>query len=166
MSTEQTKLQEVVDEFDTVMLVTQETSGALVARPMAIAEHNENDGTLVFSTSSETGKVTEIRADDDVAVVMQSSNRYVSLSGTAEISNDRDRIRSLFKKDWEIWFPEGPEQSDLRLIVFKPASGEYWDLSGTKGLKFLWQASKALFQEEGLEPDQHDKAQHGRAAID
>lgn len=147
------------------MLVTQEESGALVARPMAVAEHNEEDGTLTFSTSSESGKVGEIRADDDVAVVMQSSSRYVSLSGRAEISNERDKIRSLFKKGWEIWFPEGPEQPDLRLIIFTPVTGEYWDLSGAKGLKFQWQASRALFQEEAMQPDQYDESQHGRALM-
>ncbi len=125
MSTQQARLQEVIKKIHTVMLVTQEETGALVARPMAIAEHNEKDGTLTFSTSSESGKVSEIRADEDVAVVMQSSSRYASQSGRAEISNDREKIRSLFKKDWEIWFPEGPEQPDLRLIRFTPATGEY-----------------------------------------
>lgn len=165
MNTKQEKLQEVIENFHTAMLVTQDTTGALVARPMAIADHDHETGTLVFSTSSETGKVSEIRADEEVAVIMQSSSRYVSLSGTARISNDREKIRALFKKDWEIWFPEGPEQSDLRLILFTPATGEYWDLSGGKGLKFLWQAGKALVQDEAMEPDQYDESQHGRAVM-
>lgn len=74
MNTEEARLHDVIEKFHTAMLVTQDPSGALVARPMAIAEHDEEAGTLTFSTSSETGKVSEIRADEDVAVVMQSSS--------------------------------------------------------------------------------------------
>ena len=144
-------LHELIAGFDTAMLVTLDPV-APAGRPMAIAEHNEESGMLVFSTSLDTEKVDEIKNNSTTVVVMQSATTFVSLTGECVVSNDREKIRSLFDKSWELWYPEGPEQSDIRLLEFTPVLGEYWDISGTKGIRFAWQAGKALLKGEGLKP--------------
>lgn len=153
-------LQDVVDEFSTAMLITHAADGRLQARPMSIAEHDEQRGTLVFSTSINTEKTDEVEADGDVCVSMQSASRYVSLSGRASISNDRERIASLFNTAWKLWFPDGPEQPDIRLIEFTPTHGEYWDMSGARAVSFLWEAGKAMASGEAVATDKDDDT-HG-----
>lgn len=145
----------LVDEFRTGMLVTQHT-GALQGRPMSLADFDENTGQITFSTSMDTEKVAEIEQNASVGVMLQSSTTYVSLQGTAAISNDRERIKALYSPAWKIWYPEGPEQADIRLIKFKPKHGEYWDFSGTKGLTFGWQVISSLVSGEKT-PDHEDK---------
>lgn len=156
------KLQELVARFDVGMLITHDDSG-MAARPMSVAEHDEKSGELLFITSMETGKVDEILAGADTAVVFQDSARYVSLSGEAVISNDRQKIEAVFKKGWELWFPEGPGQEDIRLIRFTPVIGEYWDMSGARGARFIWQAGKALISGESVE--KQDRMQHAETTV-
>ena len=140
---------ELVEEFDTGMLITR-SDETIIGRPMSVAEFNDETGAIVFSTSLDTEKVAEITTTPNVAVVFQSSVTYVALSGTAVVSNDREKIKELYSEVWELWYPDGPEQEDIRLIVFTPSNGEYWDYSGLQGLKYSWKAIKAISSGEAL----------------
>lgn len=144
------KLHDLVDGFDNGMLVTKDLSGDLQARPMNIAEHDTASGEIIFSSSIRTDKIEEMRKSPQVCVAFQSSTRYVSLTGSVTIDQDREKIRELWNKSWELWYPEGAEQPDICLIRFSPVVGEYWDLSGTEGLTFAWNAAKALASGEGM----------------
>lgn len=156
MSTRMDHFREVLGHFDTTMLITQAVD-APRARPMAIADR-EFDGTLWLATSQDTSKTDEIRRDHAVCCVMQSSNRYLSLSGTAQLVNDLDKKRQLWSKAWETWFPDGPEDPDLVLIKVEVERGEYWDLSGFKGIKAAYEMIRSIAADERPthdEPDTH-----------
>lgn len=142
------KLRDLVGDFDDAMLVTRDPGGTMQGRPMRIADHDESGGTLTFASSIRTEKVAEIRAEEDACVTFQSGSKYVSLSGSCRIEQDRGRIRELWNKGWELWFPDGPEQADICLIVFTPSIGEYWDQSGSEGLAYLWKAATAFARDE------------------
>lgn len=154
-------INDIIEDFDVAMLVSVGLDNAMHARPMAVACHEEETGNIYFATSSVNGKIAEIENNPDTAVTLQSKFQFVSLSGQAIVSNDREMIRELFSPAWEAWFPEGPEQVDIRLIKFSPEQGEYWDMSGMNGLKFLWNAGKAIFQDEKMiafdDPETHGK---------
>ncbi len=122
--------------------------------------HDEETGVLYFSTSVDTGKVEEIEQHPHVNINMQSSSQFVSLSGEAIVSNDRDLIADMYNASWKAWYPDGPEQKDIRLIKFNPEQAEYWNLAGLKGLKFLWEAGKAIAQDEQVDFD--DPATHSK----
>ncbi len=76
-----TKLHELLADFGVAMRATHTVDGQLRARPMALAEV-EPDGTLWFLTDRHSSEIGEIAKDDRVLVTMQSSARFVSLSGT------------------------------------------------------------------------------------
>ena len=156
MSTQ--KLDELLDDLDTAMLVTQTGDGQLRSRPMHITDHRAG-AELVFATAADTAKVDEIADDAQVNLAIAENNVFCSISGTARVSNDRARIRELWSKAWEVWFPEGADDPRIRLIVVKPAQAEYWDQSGTERLEFLWEAGKALLNDEAMDTDLsgHDK---------
>jgi general stress protein 26 len=94
------KLHELLEEFDTAMLVTRTDSGELRARPMAVAQV-EPDGTLWFMTQHASPKVEEIDHDDRVAVVMQSAMKFVSISGEATPVDDRQKVEELWHESWK-----------------------------------------------------------------
>ena len=157
------KLREMLEEFGLAMLVTRTPEGQLRARPMALAEV-EPDGTLWFGTDRHSPKVDELENDSHVAVTMQSKTRFVSLSGTAATVDDRERLARLWKAEWKVWFPGGKDDPNLLFLRVAGTTGEYWDNSGTGGLKYLIEAGKALLT--GTRPDvEHDPKVHGRVSL-
>ena len=137
------KLRELLEEFGLAMLVTRTPEGRLRARPMALAAV-EADGALWFATDRHSGKVEELAHDSHAAVTMQSKTKFVSLSGTATTVDDKAKAAKLWKAEWKVWFPGGQDDPNLILLKLDGHTGEYWDNSGTSGIKYLIEAGKAL----------------------
>jgi len=133
-------LSELMKKFSTAMLVTHGTGG-LHGRPLSFA--GEHDGRLYFSTSVESGKVAELQDNPRVAITMQDSTRYISISGTAELSDDPELIERLWREPWRVWFPDGKSDPALRILSVEPEVAEYWDQSGARGIKYLIEMAKA-----------------------
>jgi general stress protein 26 len=141
--TQEKTFRDVLEHFDNAMLVTRSNDGLMRGRPMAIAR-SEGDGTLWFFTSIESGKVDEILGEPRCAAVMQGPLRYLSLSGRAELVRDRKKIDDLWQRQYEAWFKNGKDDPYLALIHFVAEEGEYWDNSGTNGLRYAFEVAKAL----------------------
>ena len=157
------KLHELLQAFSVAMLVTRNASGELRGRPMAIAEVAA-DGSLWFATDHHAGKVEELAGDPHVAVTMQSSLKFVSLSGMASLVDDRALVDRLWKLEWQVWFPGGKDDPNLILLKVDSHIGEYWDNSGTSGIKYLIKAGKALLT--GTRPDvDADPSVHGKVDL-
>lgn len=137
------KLDELINDFQTAMLVTRSIEGKLRARPMAIARHADG-GTLYFATRADDGKLEEILNSPDVAVTMQGDGEYLSISGRARIQTDQLIAEELWSESMRLWFPEGSSDEQLTIIVVEPQCAEYWDRTGLRRLEFLWEAGKAL----------------------
>ncbi|MDV6029269.1 MAG: general stress protein [Phycisphaera sp. RhM] len=141
------KLIDLLKDFDTAMLVTRSVDGAINARPMAVAQV-EPDGRLWFVTERDSGKVSDVALDSEVAVTMQASNKFVSISGTAHPSDDRAKLDELWSEGWKVWFPDGKASEKILLLRIEPSRGEYWDHSGLTGVKYLLKAGTAYLQGE------------------
>lgn len=142
-------LVEMIQKFNTAILVTQTIRGDLHGRPMELAKVEES-GDIFFATSLNSPKFSEIIAESKVGVFFQDAKYYVSLYGTAEPLRDKALIDELWQESWKVWFPEGKESSDICIIRVRPTSGEYWDRSGAKGVRFLFEAFKAYAAGEKL----------------
>ena len=137
------RLSELVVRFDTAMLVTRSSDGGMRARPLTIADGGDGK-TLYFSTSIESPKVREIEADPHVNVVMQDGRHYVSLSGVAQVVRDRALIERLWSPSWKIWFPNGMDDPSLCLLRVEPVEAAYWDMTGTTGIKYVFEMARAF----------------------
>lgn len=158
---EHKKLLDIVEDFDTAMMVTSHPNHGLDARPMAIAEMDEA-GSLWFVSSKHSGKMIDIKEDAHSAITLQSSSKYVSISGVVRVVNDRAKVEQLWNEAWKVWFPEGKSDPSIVLLQFLPQHGEYWDNSGFKGVKYMVQAGKAYLQGDTPQPD---KDQHARVSM-
>lgn len=152
--------QELLEDFSTAMLVTRTESGDLRCRPMTVADVSK-DAEVLFVTSIHDGKAEEIQNDPNVCVSLQKGQKYVSLSGTVEIVQDRERLRSMWNEAWKVWYPEGPTSDEITLLKVTATQGEFWDVSGLNGMKYLYRAGKAYFTGERPEmtSDMHEKVQ-------
>ncbi|TWU46818.1 pyridoxamine 5'-phosphate oxidase family protein [Rubripirellula reticaptiva] len=143
----QEKLIDLIHDFSTAMLVTRSDDGSLDARPMAVAQA-EDDGKIWFVTDRSSGKIADLMFDSEVAVTMQGSSKYVSLSGIAHPVDDRVKLDELWSEAWKVWFPEGKASESILLLMVEPTRAEYWDNSGLTGVKYLLKAGKAYLQGE------------------
>jgi len=143
----QERLDKLISEFDTAMLVTSSLEGQLRARPMAIAGHCRG-GLMYFATRAEDEKLEEVLQQPEVAVTLQDDSRFLSLSGRARIETDQQLGREMWHAAMKLWFPEGVDDAQFTLILVEPEFGEYWDRSGLRRLEFMWQAGKALIRGE------------------
>ncbi len=134
---------DLMDRFDSLMLTTQTPDGAMRARPMAVA-HRRDDGVIYLLTDLDAGKVDEIARAPQVCATMQGRQRCLSLSGKAEIIQDRRLMEEIWEDGWERWFPQGATHPTLAVLKLVPSNGEYWDWSISQKLRFVWEAGRAL----------------------
>jgi general stress protein 26 len=105
MSTELDKLYAAIDSAGTAMMVTRRADGHLRARAMANQKH-AGGADLWFVTREGSAKLVDIENDPHVnlSYYRDSNREWISVSGTAVISRDRDKIRELYQPDWKMWF--------------------------------------------------------------
>jgi general stress protein 26 len=162
-SEQREKLSELISNFSTAMLVTRTADGGMRARPLSIADKRD-DGELYFSTAIDSPKVHELEADQHVNVVMQDARKFVSVSGLARVVRDRALIDELWSEAWKVWFPKGKDDPKLCLLVIDPTEASYWDMSGTEGIRYVFEMAKAYVT--GSRPPSDDDERHtGRVKL-
>ena len=123
------KLKDMLKDIDFCMLTTRDDEGDLHSRPMSLNGDIDDEGNLWFFTSSNSLKAHEISTNSKVnaSFADTDSHQYVSISGIAELVNDRAKIKELWKPILKAWFPDGPDQPDVALLKVKIEKAEYWD---------------------------------------
>jgi general stress protein 26 len=121
-TTKKTELYDLIDGIEIAMLTTRRPDGRLVSRPMA-TQARAAGADLWFVTDASAYKLDELEQEPQVnlAYFNQKSREYVSISGTARISNDRAKVAELSRPDWKAWF-EGTSQEtgtpdDPRIVL-------------------------------------------------
>ena len=159
MATEEStqKLAKLIKGIKIAMLTTVDTDQTLRSRPMATQE-TEFDGTLWFFNSRGSHKCLEIGKDNrvNVSYAEPSDNRYVSVSGTAQIVEDKAKIAELWTPAMKVWFPKGQEDPDVQLLKVSPTQAEYWD-TGSSTLVHIAGFVKAMVTGERPHPGDHAK---------
>jgi len=122
------KLQELIKDVKVAMLCTVEDDGSLRSRPM-MTQKAEFDGHLWFFTGIDSTKVHEIDREQHVNVSYANPGDqiYVSVSGTATTSRDREKIKELWSPMHKAWFPGGLDDPNLALLRVDVEKAEYWD---------------------------------------
>ena len=125
------KLRELIKDIDIAMLTTVDEDGSLRSRPMG-TQKTEFDGDIWFFTSSDTGKAEEIKQENrvNVSYAAPGKNRYVSVSGTGRLVNDKAKMKEMWSPIYKAYFPEGLDDPKLRLLKINVEQAEYWDAPG------------------------------------
>lgn len=109
------------------LLVTVGKDGSLDSRPMGCLQR-EFDGTLWFMTFRGTPKLLEIEDNQHalVSYARPADYEFVSLSGRARIVEDRAQIKALWNEGLRVWFPDGPDSSDVALVAVDVEAAKSW----------------------------------------
>lgn len=126
-----------------IAMLTVEDGGELVSKPMASLARPE-DGCIYFVTRMDA-KVGDIGQSTPVnlAYADTKTNLYVSVSGTAQTSQDREKLRELWSLWVEAWLPEGPDGQDVALVTVTPSHSKIWD-GTTSRLLYAGKVLKAV----------------------
>lgn len=128
-----THLKEMIEDIRIGMLTTVDTDGTLRSRPLQTVGV-EDSGTLWFFTSQSSPKVAEARSDEgrvNVSYAHPGKQDYVSVSGRATLVRDRERMREMYTKWVDVFFPNGLDDPDLALLRIEVEKAEYWDSPGS-----------------------------------
>ena len=128
-------LYQLIDGIEIAMLTTRRPDGHLSSRAMQTQKRTAGTD-LWFVTNWFDGKMDEIALDPHVNVsyYKDRTRDWVSVSGTAIISKDRDLIAGLYKPDWKAWFPSeegnpkrdgGPNDERIALILVEAHTVTY-----------------------------------------
>ena len=145
------KVFELIEDVRFAMFGTYDARGVCHSRPMARLDR-EGDA-LWFFTSATSRKIGEIARDSRVTLDFAdaSSQTYVSLTGTAEIIDDRARIEELWSEPLRTWFPDGKDDPDIRAVLVVPDTAEYWDTTSSS-LVYAYGYLKARMTGEAPRP--------------
>ena len=131
------ELWERIESVRTGMMTTVEADGSLRSRPMW-TQGDEFDGSLWFFVSNEAGTVEELERDPHVGLSYAAPDKdlYVSVTGRAELVDDRAKAEELWNVFAEAWFPGGVDDPNLALLRVDVEHAHYWEDKKPKVLQF------------------------------
>ncbi len=127
------------------MMTTAEADGTLRSRPMA-TQDTDFDGTLWFFTLADSAKVGEVKRDQQVnlSYAKPDDELYVSISGTAKLVRDQQKVKQMWKPIYKAWFPKGEDDPNLALLKVDATQAEYWDSPSSKMVQLVLMAKAAI----------------------
>jgi len=146
------KLRDLIKDIDFCMLTTIDEQGDPHSRPMSSNGDIDRNGDVWFFTNASSHKVNEVERSPKVNVSFADpdNQRYVSITGVAELIRDRAKIDELWRPEFKIWFPKGKDDPEVALLRITLEKGEYWDSpSSTIGYALSFVSSLVT----GKEPD-------------
>jgi len=107
MKAELEKLYEHIDDIEIAMMTTRRPDGHLQSRAMATQKRAEG-ADLWFVTLEGGQKLRDIATDPHInlSYYKDRTREWVSVSGIASITCDRQKIQELYAPDWKAWFPK------------------------------------------------------------
>ena len=122
------RLAQMIEGFNVAMLTTVAEDGSLHSRPMA-TQYATFDGALWFFTHAHAHKADDVARyrQVNVSYVDPDKEQYISISGTAELVRDREKMKAIWNPNYKAWFPQGLLDPDLALLKINLEQAEYWD---------------------------------------
>jgi general stress protein 26 len=112
----------------TCFFCTNMNGNHFTTRPMAVQKTDE-EGNLWFLSAIDSHKNEDIKQNPAVQLLFQGSphSDFLSVYGTASISQDKAKIKELWEPIIKTWFTEGVEDPRITVIKVEPTQGYYWD---------------------------------------
>lgn len=121
-------IQAMVKDIKYTMMTTRNGENHLHSCPMNTTETSIGAKEIWFigHTPSETVDNIKQNAEVNLAYVTQDADKYLSVSGTAELVDDAEKLDELWTVMYNAYFEQGKEDSRVQLIKVVPHDAEYW----------------------------------------
>ena len=147
---------DIIEKVGVCMLTTQ-FAGGLRARPIETRPDRDAD-LIFFVTDVRSAKEDEIEAAPDVGLVIfdPKDKAYLSITGRARVMRDAAKMKAVWRKTDELWWPGGPTDPNVCLMRIEPLTAELWDGVNRRptltpprlGSKWLYQQRNCIFLDD------------------
>lgn len=124
------KMSSLIKKLDLCMLTTVDGRGMPSGRPMSNNREVDYDGTSYFFTWEKSQMVKEIKKNPNVSLSFIDSKLFkklfISVSGKARLSKDKEEMREHWSKDLEIWFEDGIDTKGIMMIEVQASHIKCW----------------------------------------
>jgi general stress protein 26 len=99
----------------------------------------EFDGDLWFFALDDSAKAAEIREHPQVNVGFADDKHqaWVSISGRATLSHDREKMEELWAAPLEVWFSDGLDTPGIVLVQVSAETAEWWEASSSRAKRLI-----------------------------
>lgn len=139
---DQDRAWELIEEIGLCMLVSHDEGGEVLrARPMSAHPRRDEDA-VYFLTDLRAHKHDEIEINETVCLAFtdSGSRSYLSVSGTANLLDDRARVAELWSPAARAFW-ESKDDPNLRILKVRPTLAEFWDSPGRHGTTVALEAA-------------------------
>lgn len=122
----QDRVWELAEDIRLCMFVTWDGKKQ-AARPLD-ATVDRDEHAIYFLTDKSGKKVDQISKFPVVTVTFADpkSYKFVTMNGSAEVTNDRAKIKEIWTATSKAWW-ESADDPAIRLVTFTPQNAELWD---------------------------------------
>lgn len=145
------RIAELVKDVRIAMLTHTDSQGRLVSHPMA-TQDVEWDGDALFIGERDSDKVRDLQRNPAVNLAYSGDSTWVSVSGTAEVVDDRATLEEQWNLFTDAWLEGGPDNPNNVLIRVHGDTAEYWDSPGARVTQVA-NLVKAKLTGKRLDPD-------------
>lgn len=144
-TTDRETVLEVMRATRIAVITYEDTQGRLVSTPMG-TQDVEDPSTVWFITRTDSEKAHALRANPRVNVSYSSDKGWVSLSGTAEVVDDRAKLEELWDPSVSAFMEGGPATPENGLLKITGDTAQLWESPGKVGM--LLQLAKGLVSKD------------------
>ena len=121
-------IQAMVKDIKYTMMTTRNGENHLHSCPMNTTETSIGAKEIWFIGHKPSETVDNIKQNPEVnlAYVTQESDKYLSISGTAELVEDEEKLNELWSVMYNAYFEQGKDDLKVQLIKVVPHGAEYW----------------------------------------
>ncbi|MFN0114540.1 MAG: pyridoxamine 5'-phosphate oxidase family protein [Paracoccaceae bacterium] len=145
------RIWEMMIEIGTCMFVTS-SDGSPRGRPMSTIPRPD-ERMIFLLTEATSGAAHDVSANGTVLLSFQGRSDHVALLGKAAIDPDTRTVAWLWSTGAQVFWPAGPEASNVVAIAVTPECADYWDGPNPAigAVKFLFALAS------GKEPDMGER---------
>lgn len=123
------KIQALVKDIKYTMLTTRTSEDHLHACPMNTVETSIGAKEIWLIGHNPSDTVDNIKQNDEVnlAYTSKDDKKYLSITGTAHLVDDQEKLDELWSPVYNAFFEQGKEDPKVQLIKIVPHGAEYWD---------------------------------------
>lgn len=111
------------------MLTTADGGDKLVSHPMTI-QGVTDEADVWFFVGRQGGQADALARGSAVNIAIAKAGSWLSVAGHAEFVDDPAKVQELWDDSAEGYFPDGPSDPNLGLLLVTTDSAQYWGLPG------------------------------------
>lgn len=127
------KIQAMVKDIKYTMMTTRTSEDHLHSCPMNTTETSIGAREIWFIGHQPSDTVDNINHNPEVNLSYASKDdkSYLSITGTAELIEDRAKLEELWQTIYNAYFEHGIDDPKIQLIKVVPHGAEYWENGNT-----------------------------------